>query len=136
MRVDHPTVRPLSEGAPDLGWEADPRWAIYLHLQDKRFVVYRLEHDNEYRGFARLPEGQELTPESINQLILRIIAGDSRRGADPVAEIVRAQAEWQRDRDRENRAFIGDLADKLMWALSRQHLPGLDIPKQRFVIGQ
>ena len=136
MLVDHPTVAPLQDGAPDLGWEGDNRFAIYLHLADQRFIVYRLEHDNEYRGFARLPVGAELTPESINSLIGRIIAGDTRRGADPVGDIVRAQAAWERDRVREQTAQIADIADKLHWGLARSHLPGLDITRPRHTLSR
>jgi hypothetical protein len=49
QRVDHPTVEPFQKGAPDLGWEGDPRLVVYLCNPTKQFVLWRLEHDDEYR---------------------------------------------------------------------------------------
>ena len=57
LRVDHPTLDPLTQGAADLGWEGDPRLVVYLNQLTDRFFLYRLEDDNQYRGVAQLPAG-------------------------------------------------------------------------------
>lgn len=133
LRVDHPTVDPLTSGAPTLGWDGDSRLAIYLHLQSQRFILYRLESDGEYRGIARLPIGAEITPASINSLITRLIEIDSRRGFDPGADVEKAQAKAEKARLANLSAQIAEVGDKLHFGLARQYLPGIDVFRPRQV---
>lgn len=131
MLVEHPTVAPLQDGAPDLGWEGDPRLAVYLHKPTQTFVVWRLESNGEYLPVARFGIGQEITPASINQTIRDLIRVDSRRGFDPYADVIARQDEVARDQAREQAAYISDFADKLLYGLSRSHLPGIDVTRVR-----
>jgi hypothetical protein len=125
MRVDHPTVRPLVEGEPTLGWEGDPRLVIYLHLRVERFVLYRLEADGEYRGVAQLPAGAEITPESMNKLIARLVAVDTRRGYDAMTDLDKAEASVLRAKATDYQAELEQVADALHFGLARSHLPGI-----------
>ena len=134
--VDHPTVRPIAGGAPELGWEGDNRLAVYLCKPTQQFVLWRFEHDGEYRPVAQLPAGASITPDSVNKLIRRLIEVDSRRGFDPYTDVIaaierdeKAQVEAQRER-------ISDAADKLLFGLSRSHLPGVDITYKHNLLGR
>lgn len=132
--VDHPTVRPLQDGAPQMGWDGDPRLAVYLHNESKTFVLWRLEHDGEYRPVCQLPPGQSITPGNINRLIANLLRIDSRRGFDPAEAVYDAMAEQEADREREYRAWLSDYADKFHFALSRSHMPGIHVTRIRNAI--
>lgn len=134
--VDHPTVRPIADGAPDLGWEGDARLAVYLCKPTQQFVLWRLEADNEYRPVAQLPSGQAITPESVNRLCRRLVEIDQRRGFDPYLDVIgtiekveKAEAVAQSER-------ISEVADKLLFGLSRSHLPGVDISYKHNLLGR
>lgn len=134
--VDHPTVRPIADGAPDLGWEGDARLAVYLCKPTQQFVLWRLEADNEYRPVAQLPSGQAITPESVNRLCRRLVEIDQRRGFDPYLDVIgtiekveKAEAAAQSER-------ISEVADKLLFGLSRSHLPGVDISYKHNLLGR
>ena len=131
--VDHPTVRPLQNGDPTLGWEGDVRLAVYLFKPTKRFVLWRLEHDNEYRPVAQLPEDAELTFALINKLIRRLIEIDQRRGANPLDVVEGEMARRANDLARIRQDRISDFADKLHFGLAHSHLPGVDVTRPRQV---
>ena len=134
--VNHPTVAPLQEGAPELGWEGDSRLAVYLCKPTQQFVLWRLEADNEYRPVAQLPAGASITPDSVNKLCRRLVEIDQRRGFDPYQDVLtsiekaeKVQADAQRER-------ISETADKLLFGLSRSHLPGVDISYKHNLLGR
>jgi hypothetical protein len=131
QRVDHPTVRPLTEGAPDLGWEGDSRLVVYLHKRAQTFVLWRLESDGEYRPLGHFGIGGEISPASINETIRSLIRSDSRRGFDPYESVVVAQEAVTRDQERVYRDRLEAFADRLLYGLSRSHLPGVDISRIR-----
>ena len=133
MLVDHPTVRPLQDGEPTLGWDGDPRLAVYLHLQSECFVVWRLEANGEYLPVAQYGLGQSITPESINQTIRDLIRTDSRRGFDPYDAVIEAQNIVDRHQETDRQAQVHELADKMLYGLSRSHLPGVDVTRVRNV---
>lgn len=132
LRVDHPVLSPLTDGNPTLGWEGDPRLVVYLHGESKRFVLWRLEADGEYRTVAALPEGACLTPENTNRLCARLVEIDQRRGFDPYQDVVQAQDAHDRAADASREAWVSQFADKLLFGLARSHLPGVDIAKRTF----
>lgn len=125
QRVDHPVVRPLTDGAPDLGWEGDDRLVVYLCKPTQQFVLWRLETDGEYRPCAALPTDAAMSPDNINRLIRRLVAHDTRRGFDAYATVMAAHAKMEHDAEQERRAAISDFADKFHYGLSRSHLPGV-----------
>jgi hypothetical protein len=134
LRVDHPTVRPLQDGAPTLGWEGDPRLVMYLHGPSETFVVWRLEADGEYRPVGH--HSGVLTPDHINQVIRALISVDQHRGpVDPYETVIAAQDAQDRERERIRRDWSADFADKLHFGLSRTHLPGIDVAKRVFPLG-
>lgn len=133
LLVDHPITAPLTEGDPTLGWEGDSRLAIYLHLENKNFVLFRLEHDNEYRAVARLPEGRVLDQQQMNLLIKRLVEHDVRRGFDPYQEIVKTQEAIEKDLRRNQHDQNIELGDKLHWAFAHSYVPGFDICRPRQV---
>lgn len=120
LLVDHPTVRPLQDGAPTLGWEGDPRLAVYLRGKQRRFEVWRLEGDGQYRRACVAPTGAILTPAAVNRLIRHLMSIDRTRGFDIVAATDAAEAavEVAADKQLEDRC-TNDLADRLSSALRR-----------------
>ncbi len=131
--VDQPTVRPLTDGAPELGWEGDPRLAVYLHKPAQAFVLWRLEANGEYMPVGHFGLGADITPAGINQTIRRLIEVDSRRGFDPGADVIgRIQAD-EAAAEKDRHAALEQFADKFLFGLSRSHLPGIDITRVRNV---
>lgn len=136
IRVDHPTLDPLTQGEPTLGWEGDNRLVVYLHQPTQTFTLWRLEHDGEYRPVAKLPEGASITPESVNRLVSRLVEVDQRRGFDPYADVIRTQAIADRRAASDRQSWVSDFADKFHFALARTHLPGIDVAKRIFPISK
>lgn len=132
LRVDHPVLAPLFDGAPDLGWEGDSRLVVYLHLEAQTFALWRLEANGEYLPVAHLPANAPLNPESVNKLISRLVEIDQRRGFDPYADVIAAQDAADREVEQRHKAWVSELSDKMLFALARQHLPGLEISKRVF----
>ena len=129
--VDHPTVRPLQDGASDLGWDGDPRLAVYLHLESETFVLWRLEASGEYLPVGRFGLGADITPASINATIRRLIEVDSRRGFDPYTDVIGKLAAQEATTAQTRQDALGEFADKFLYGLSRSHLPGVDITRVR-----
>ncbi len=130
QRVDHPVLSPLVEGNADYGWAGDERLVVYLHLESKTFVLWRLEHDAEYRTVAQL--SGTITPENVNRLCKRLVEVDTRRGFDAYQDVVGAQEAQDRAQAVEREAWVSQFADKLLFGLARSHLPGVDIAKRTF----
>jgi hypothetical protein len=134
--VDHPTISPLQDGAPELGWEGDNRLAIYLCKPTQQFVLWRFEQDNEYRPVAQLPPDTAITPGSINKLICRLVEIDQRRGFDPYQDVIAAVEEDEKVEAKAQQERIEQVADKLLFGLSRSHLPGVDISYKHNLLGR
>lgn len=126
LRVDHPGLNALTE--------YDARCVIYVNLLTDNFVLFRLEHDNVYRPTAKLPSGRCLNEATINQLIARLTAIDTRQGFNPLTDILAAGDRQKRHQASERRAWLSDYADKLHWGLAHSHLPGVDITRPRQVM--
>lgn len=130
IRVDHPTVEPLQGGMPTVGWEGDPRLVIYLHKPSQTFVLWRLEHDGEYRPTASI--SGDITPESINRLCARLVEIDQRRGFNAFQEVMDTQARQDAEVEQRRIEASNAFADKFLFGLARSHLPGVDIAKRTF----
>lgn len=65
----------LQNGDPTLGWEGDPRLTLYI--EDGRWVLYRMEADEQMRPVCYSRPGLELD----ERLIRRLVEHDNRRGA-------------------------------------------------------
>lgn len=136
QRVDHPTCAPFQDGAPDLGWEGDPRLVVYLCNPTKQFVLWRLEHDDEYRPVMTLPPGASMTPENVNSAIRRLIEADTRRGADAYAKVMASLDAYDREQERLRQDQVAAVADHIHWGLAHAHLPGIDITRPRQVLSR
>ena len=132
LRVDHPVLAPLFDGAPDLGWEGDSRLVVYLHLEAQTFCLWRLEANGEYMPVAHMPAGASLTNESVNKLITRLVEIDQRRGFDPYADVIATQDRVDAEAEARRKEWLSEFCDKFLFGAARQHLPGLDIAKKVF----
>lgn len=130
QRVDHPVLDPLTTGNADYGWEGDDRLVIYLHLESKTFVLWRLEADGEYRTVAQF--SGVIDAENVNRLCQRLVRIDTRRGFDPYADVIAAEDKKAADKDARLREASDAFADKLHFGLARSHMPGVDISRRVF----
>lgn len=111
----------LHNGDPTLGWEGDPRLALYRSEGD-RWELWRLEHDGEMRMFCRSKPGAKLD----RGLIVQLVAHDGRRGFDLKKHVDEANAAVHRANDARISDMQASAADKLAWALRKDlgHLYG------------
>lgn len=123
----HVDIPALANPAPVLGWEGDPRLAVYW--TGTKHILYRLEADGEYRGICEI-EGR-LGTETINRIICRLIEIDQRRGFKPGEVADQMDTDREREADRVLTDQIHAFADKLHYGLSRSHLPGIDVTRVR-----
>ncbi len=92
-------VHKMHYGDPVIGWEGDPRLAIYLD-QDRTtgedvWTVERLESDGVYRTVCRSRPGLALD----ERLLLRLMEHDTRRGFDPASLEAFTPQEGNTERD-------------------------------------
>lgn len=82
--VDDPLTRCIAGGYPTLGWEGDPRMALYVDGPNGQWVLVRLEADGVYRiSTITDPVALNMPPvDVIGQLIVWLVAHDGRRGYD------------------------------------------------------
>ena len=134
--ADHPQVRALYEGAPDLGWAADPRLCLYRNDVDATIALVRLEHDGEYRlvcrrqltADERLAGDSLLDVQAIDRLIRHLIGIDTRRGFDALVYTETLNAEKQRRTDAAFAELVHEeISPRLVHAISREYLPGVDV---------
>lgn len=121
--LDTPILKPLHDGAPDLGWAGDPRFAVYMDEELCKPVFVRLEADGEYRIMAHAPAYTIINNEWVNKLIRRLVALDTRRaGNDPAARVDAHNAKVAAEHRRQYEDRVeNDLADRLKWALKKDH---------------
>ena len=131
--ADHPSVAALYQGAPDLGWTADPRLCLYRNNVENCYILVRRESDEEYRLVIRSPRGELISTDSINRLIKKLIAVDRQRGFDPIA----ATLGYNEKRRLASEANFDDyvhheVSDRLVYWATHSYLPQIDVaPKLR-----
>lgn len=127
QRVDHPVLGRLAGGDATLGWEGDPRLVVYLHLESQTFALWRLEADGEYRPVAHLSSGQVLGEQEVSRLLKHLVEIDQRNGYDPAVDILARRDARERRQTIDTNDRISAFADKLLYGLSRSHLPSVDV---------
>ena len=71
-------VRRIQNGDPTKGWEGDPRLEVYFDPKRKRWELWRLEHDGQYRPVIYSDPGAILDLTIIDFLV----SHDRNRGFD------------------------------------------------------
>lgn len=130
QRVDHPVLLPIFQGNAEVGFEGDSRLVVYLNLEHQTFVLWRLEHDGEYRPVAQI--AGSINEDNVNRLCARLVEIDTRRGFDAGAEVIAAQDAYHAASEARMAEASNAFADKLRFALARSHLPGVDVSKRVF----
>src|SRR5438552_2199634 len=103
--ISDPLVDRVTKGDPILGWGGDSRLAVYLDPVGRNWLLFRLEHDGRYRVVAQRAADTVSVVDLIPQLILRLIAHDTRRGYDVAADVnaVNAAVDAEHERQRAER---------------------------------
>lgn len=115
-RVDDPLLDPIAKGDLLLGWEGDPRYALYTNPREGRWELWRLEADNVYRLSVAVPgfvQGLDLVP----WLITWLVEHDSTRGFDPAKAVIDEQVALEREKQRQADDHAEESADRLHHAL-------------------
>lgn len=132
IRVDHPILNPIQDGAAELGWEGDIRLVVYLHKPTQTFVLWRLETDGEYRPTAQLPPGASISPESVNKLIRNLVRTDRQRGFNPGLDVIKRENAQIVAQHKVFQDASAEFADKFHAAMAWSHLPGVSHTRPRF----
>jgi hypothetical protein len=128
VRVDHPVLRPVFHGAPDLGWEGDHRLAVYSWPARNSFVLVRLERDGEYSIVTAQQSVQMLSPGDVNRMIRWLVSHDATKGFDAAKAVLEADARAEAAAEQRVAEWAEEeMAPRLAWALQRdigQHMGG------------
>lgn len=125
--IDDPLIAPLHDGYGPLGWEGDPRLAVYVDGNARSWILVRLEADGQYRPVAETGLGAaHVAPvDIVGQLIQFLVTHDSRRGYDPLADADRHNALLEAEQERQlSDRVVNDLAPRLRHALRKDGVDG------------
>lgn len=107
----------LHNGDPVLGWEGDPRLAVYWNQPTQRWELWRLEDDNEYRFVCRSAPGVPFDVRVIHALIEWDVR---RRQVSLHDEIVEHNDRLDAEADKRRNEWIAEeFAPKLRHALRK-----------------
>jgi len=96
----------LHNGDPALGWEGDPRLALYM--EGDTWVLSRYEADGTYRDVCKSRPGLALD----ERLIVRLMEHDMRRGFDPSKALeYDPMRQWTENDDR-----LREALEKTYWS--------------------
>lgn len=112
-------VRRLREG-DSTGWEGDPRLTLAWNRPERRYELWRLERDSQYRLVARGPIDGGMPYDLTRQLV----AHDQRRGFDVFAEVRAHNAEVERRQEADLTEKMAPAYEKLRWALRKDDRVG------------
>ena len=94
-----PTLRPLWEGDPTLGWEGDTRLRVYVCPNRASWELVRYEANGTYSSLCRFVEGTYRVPEMVGQWLIWLVTHDGRRGFDVLAAQDAEEAKVEHDRE-------------------------------------
>lgn len=107
-------VARLRDGEPTVGWEGDPRLALYRAEGADHWELWRMEADGQYRPIIRSKPGV-----SLMGLIRWLVAHDTRRGHDPAAEVNAHNVARQSGLDERARSKMIDALDRVAFAIQK-----------------
>lgn len=107
-------IRILHHGDPVLGWEGDPRLALY-RTADRRWELWRLEADGEYRPVMRSKPDTKLD----HRLILKLVEMDRNRGFDAHEHLRKLNERNQLEREARAAEAVAAAEDKVRWAIGK-----------------
>ncbi len=117
-KVDHWVVDSIQQGVG--AWAGDPRLALYASVKTDQWLLYRCEHDGQYRRVGASPRGERLGVDTLNKILGHLVDHDVRNGYDPVAEMDVAEAQHEQQVDWSFHDFIeNEFADRLHHALRK-----------------
>ena len=112
-------VHKLHHGDPTLGWEGDPRLALYLERgpAGQQWVLERLERDGKYRRVCRAKPGVALD----NSLIMHLVAHDMRRKKENefLEQIDKVNAQVERAEQAAAEEKMQEAFERVVYALDK-----------------
>jgi hypothetical protein len=119
-----PTLKPIWEGDPLLGWEGDERLRVYVCPRRVTWELVRLEANGSYSSLVRFVEGAFRLPEMVGQWVIWLVTHDGRRGFDMLAAQDAEEAKVEHDREQ---TFTEKLTEEIQPQLrSALHKDGVD----------
>lgn len=116
--VSDPVAASLQKGDPALGWEGDPRLALYLDRAEGAWVLVRLESDNVYRMTMALP-GSIRGIDAVAQMVVALVTHDRNRGFDALAVVESHKAREERESKARQAEFSAEAASRMSHALRK-----------------
>ena len=109
-------VRRIQQGDPTKGWEGDPRLEIYYDAPRRRWELWRLEHDNQYRRVLFSDPGAPLDASVIDFLIKH----DRNRGYDVHKEVLTVNQGVRNRRSKDYQDWLhNEMAPRIAHAASK-----------------
>lgn len=128
-RVDHPVLLDggvliddavadrLQRGDPTVGWEGDPRLALYLHRGRRQWELWRLEVDGRYRPSVTLSTEGRRGIDAVGELLVWLVTHDGRRGYKVINAAMVSHDRTEADRAYSNDQHSAESAERLAHAL-------------------
>lgn len=116
LMVDEGFYDRLHYGDASLGWVGDERLGVYH--EHGRIEIWRHCEDGEMRLIVRSKPGMD----RLDAGVLKFLAehdSRSRRGYNPVDEVVEAAVKAERERESRERDLVEEKADRLRFGLMR-----------------
>lgn len=117
--IRDPACLPLWAGDGLLGWQGDPRLAIYFNRTYLRWELWRLEHDNVYRIQTSWPLAEVRGGEIVGKCILYCLECDRQRGYDLLKAMAAIDARGEQNRAYEHAQAVGEAQDRIAWGLRK-----------------
>lgn len=124
--VDDVFTETVTKGDSVLGWEGDPRLAVYMAMPqpacpEASYWVVRLCADGTYQTILRAAAVIK-GPEIMAGFVRRLVEIDGRRGFDPIASLDKAEERARKAQDDQIADAAGDVADRLAFAARKDGL--------------
>ena len=111
-------VHKLHYGDAVVGWEGDPRMALYLN-EDNKWLLVRWSPNPETMEEEPVPVLLSRPDVPIGGLIRWLVEHDCRNGHDVMAELKRRRATREAEANAESKELIGETVDRLAFSFSK-----------------
>lgn len=127
MRVDglnidlivDPLTKPITNGDTLLGWEGDPRLALYFNPFYVRWELWRYEGDAVYRIVNSWNAAQVRAADLVPIVVKFLIDHDQRRGYNVHEDVMARYERMQREAAQVKAAELHEAAERVAFGLRK-----------------